>query len=574
MKRKKLLTKQVVISIVAVALVSICLAIYGSIVVSNIYHEMIEEVVEVAAIEYREELNVAKPGDLTFEDGKYYKGGVELTDEVITEMKEDTGLDYEIIYGDKIAFATITNNGKTIEGSTISDTAKKCISDSEPVYMPDIEIGDNVYFGYYLPIVNSDGKTAGAIFAGRESSNVEKRIKKQILFMGLIAGVFIIAVGLINIISSHKTSKEMREIVGALADLSRGNLSIRIPERILRRNDELGLIADSTKRLDDELTEIITSLNGMSHNVSHSSHEVNESTDSATYASNQVSLAMEEIAQGAVSQADNIQDSAEDTIKIGEDIDGISSDIRELNEHTDKMMEACNRALDALALLLNHNTEVIAEMRSIENHVQTTNNSVQDINQMSRLIENISSQINLLSLNASIESARAGEAGRGFAVVADEIRSLAEQTKEATGNIQNVIDKLIGESEATVTITEQLTEKFRIQCDQLNYTKNDMDMMVGEVNKVDVNSKTIAQHIVAVDQSKNNLISTFSDLSAISEENAAATEETNASMQELNAIFQAINDATMDLKEVSHGMHELMQFFTIDGHSADEGEED
>ena len=573
-KNKKLLMKQVIISIVAVALVSLCLAVYGSNVVKNVYYEMIEEVVKVGAIEYMEELNVAKPGDLSEEGGVYYKGGAALSEEVIEEMKELTGLEYEIIYGNTIALTTIKHNGQSIAGSTISDAAKEAMATKTERYVTNVEIGDAVFFGYYIPFVNSDGRVSGAIFAGRESSNIESSISSQVLHMALIALFFVIAVAIINYISAFKTSKYMHEISAALEDLSKGNLSVKISQNIIDRNDELGVIAESTKRLDDELFEIVSSLKDMSHHVRHSSSEVSHSTDNATDASNQVSLAMEEIAQGAVSQAGNIQESAEDTINIGQDIDGISSDVHELNEYTDLMMEACNRALAALKLLLEHNTEVIAEMHSIEDHVQTTNNSVQDINQMSHFIENISSQINLLSLNASIESARAGEAGRGFAVVADEIRSLAYQTKEATGNIQNVISNLIVESEATVAITEQLNEKFNVQCEQLNSTKEDMDLMVEEVHKVTANSKTIADHIVAVDHSKNNLISTFSDLSAISEENAAATEQTNASMEELHAIFQAINEATTELQEVSHGMHELMEFFTIDGHVADEEDND
>ena len=568
-KNKKLLMKQVVIAVAAVVLVSVCLAAYGAIQVRTAYHEMIEEVVEVAAIEYLEELKIAKPGDLTEKDGAYYKGGVEMTDAVIEEMKEKTGIEYEIIYGDTIALATILDNGQPIVGNKVSQTALNCIAKGEPQYAPNVKIGHNVYFGYYMPLENEDGTVNAAIFAGRESSNVEEHVRSTILHMALLALVFVIIVTIINYISAVKTSKHMNEIVKSLENLSQGNLSISIPENIVDRRDELGIIAESTKRLDDELYQIVSSLKGMSHHVSHSSKEVSHSTDNATGASNQVSLAMDEISQGAVSQADNIQESADDTMRMGEDIAGITNDVRELNQYSDMMMSACNDALATLGELMDHNVEVVKEMRSIEEHVHITNNSVQDINQMSHFIENISSQINLLSLNASIESARAGEAGRGFAVVADEIRSLAYQTKDATGNIQDVISNLIEQSEATVDITGQLNEKFSVQSEKLAATKQDMDLMVDEVHKVADNTRAIAEHIVAVEQSKDHLISTFADLSAISQENAAATQETNASMEELNAIFQSINESTLELRDVSHGMHELMEFFSIDGHGAD-----
>ncbi|MBR1930061.1 MAG: methyl-accepting chemotaxis protein [Lachnospiraceae bacterium] len=569
MKRKgKLLVKQVAITIIAVTLVSLVLAVYGISEINNIYNEMIEEVVRVACLEYRAELNVGKPGDLWMdEEGVVWKGEARISgnNAVIDEMKELTGLDYSIFFMDNRAATTLVdeNGTRMLEGKA-SEQAKQCYLTGQEVYIQRATLGGKVYFMYYVPMINSDGQVVGMLSAGRESTGIIAEIATHRNVMIAIAAVFIVVIIIIGIISIKKTNKVMHDIVQALEQLSDGKLQITIDPKTLKRRDELGIIAESTKKLDDELHGVVSEIVKLSEEVKHASSEVHDSTSQATEASDQVSLAMDEVSQSAVTQAENLQDSAEDTLRIGTDIEGITGDINELDGYAAEMMQACQHALAALKVLIGHNEDVMREMKGIEEHILSTNNSVKDIAEMSNFIDDISAQTNLLSLNASIEAARAGEAGRGFAVVADEIRSLADQSKDATSHINEIVDRLISGSEETVTTANALDSKLKAQSEQLIATRADMDLMVTEVEKVTESSKTITSHIQTVNESKNNLINTFSDLSAISEGNAAATEQTNASMETLNGIFQAIDTAANELRQVSDEMHEMLNFFQID----------
>ncbi|MCR5013017.1 MAG: methyl-accepting chemotaxis protein, partial [Lachnospiraceae bacterium] len=153
--------------------------------------------------------------------------------------------------------------------------------------------------------------------------------------------------------------------------------------------------------------------------------------------------------------------------------------------------------------------------------------------------------------------------GRGFAVVADEIRALADQSKESADQIKNIVSKLLEDSEASVSVMQELNENFSRQSSQLDTTQSDMQDMMHNVDAVSSSSKMIRDRVAELDRAKESLLNIISDLSAISEENAASTEETNASMEELNATFSLINNDAAELRELADQLAEIISYFKI-----------
>ncbi|MCR4933820.1 MAG: methyl-accepting chemotaxis protein, partial [Lachnospiraceae bacterium] len=192
-----------------------------------------------------------------------------------------------------------------------------------------------------------------------------------------------------------------------------------------------------------------------------------------------------------------------------------------------------------------------------------TNDSVKSISEATGLIKAIADQTHLLSLNASIEAARAGDTGKGFAVVATEIGKLSAQSKEATDTITAIVDALVKESQRSVDTIEELNNNIKEQNKDLTSTKDDMDTVVENVNNVEVSTKMIAEKIYMLSELKSSFTEIISELSAISQQNAASTQETNASMEELNATFALISDAAADLRSMAETLNEKMSFFTM-----------
>ena len=569
MKRKgKLIVKLMGISLIAVIATAVILTLISAIQIDRAFEDTITEMLQVQAETLADTYDTTYEGEWTTdEEGNVYKGGELISGNytLIDELKGDTGLDYTIIWGDTRIATTLLKEGTNERniGSQISAEVWAKVQKGEIVNVRNLTIGGQKYDACYTPLVQPDGTVVGCAFAARASAAVTAHIRSSIMLMVIVAVVIVAIILVIGLMLARDANRAMKGIMEALEKLAGGNLAVKVDPALLKRNDELGTIAENTKDMIEKLRSVISATLELSGNVSASGEDLSESAEQATQASGQVTEAVDDISKGAVSQAESIQVSANNTNDIGSDIEGITANIDELTEYANRMKEACDSAMDALTQLLKQNENVVSSMQVIDTQIRATNDAVKDISQASEIITDISSQTNLLSLNASIEAARAGEAGKGFAVVATEIGSLATQSGEAAVKINDVVKNLVAESEKSVKTIEELNQEFEAQSQQLDQTRNDMTSMADGVQNVTDSSVMIADKVQNLGRAKNSLMEIIEDLSAISEENAASTQETNASMEELNATFELINTSARDLKQLATQLNQEMSFFKM-----------
>ncbi len=569
MKRKgKLVVKLMGISLISLIVTAVVLTILAAVQIDKAFEDTLGEMLRAQARSLADTYDMAYEGEwIVDEEGNVYKGGELISGnyELIDEMKHDTGLDYTIIWGDTRVATTLLKEGTNERniGTQISPDVWARVQTGEIVNVRHIVIGGVKYDACYSPLVQPDGTVVGCAFAARPSADVQSHIRESILLMVIVAGAIVAVIVIIGVLLAKSASRAMSAIVSALEKLAGGNLTVKMDPELLKRNDELGTISENAKTLTEKLRTVISETLALSGNVSSSGEDLSDSAEQATQASGQVTEAVDDISKGAVSQAESIQVSANNTNDIGNDIEGITANIDELTEYANRMKDACDSAMDALNQLLKQNENVVSSMQVIDTQIRATNDAVKDISQASEIITDISSQTNLLSLNASIEAARAGEAGKGFAVVATEIGSLATQSGEAAVKINDVVKNLVAESEKSVKTIEELNHEFEAQSQQLDQTRNDMTSMADGVQNVTDSSVMIADKVQNLGRAKNSLMEIIEDLSAISEENAASTQETNASMEELNATFELINTSAKDLKHLAVQLNEEMSFFKL-----------
>ncbi len=398
-------------------------------------------------------------------------------------------------------------------------------------------------------------------WADQEHETLIAKNQRTIIVYLIVYIIIIIGLLVFVTLVLRQITSSIKEVTGALDDLAGGNLKHSFPADSEIGKDEIGRIQKAAKNLSEKLSDIIGSTKQMSEDLTEAGINLAENANQATQASSQVTEAIGEISQGAVSQAESVEVAAHNTSDIGDDIDKINAVIGTLSSKTEDMKSTCSGTVSTMEELLAQNSEVVKSMKEIHAQISATNEAVKNIAEASQIITDISSQTNLLSLNASIEAARAGESGRGFAVVATEIGNLADQSGNAAVKISQIVKNLVEESAKSVATIEEMSVGFEKQNSQINSTGDEIKAMADEVNAIARETKEISSQVNNLNRSKESLVNIVSDLSAVSEENAASTEETNAAMEELNATFTLINQSADQLQQLATNLNQNIAFF-------------
>ena len=332
-------------------------------------------------------------------------------------------------------------------------------------------------------------------------------------------------------------------------------------QQLAARQDEFGYMARAIDQLQKKLASTIDRIKGQSSKLYSSSDGMYKNAYSMSETSEQVDKAVSEIAEGASSQAGETQKATENVITIGNMIEEASQEVKDLNEMASGMQNSNQVAIGILQELGSVNEQTRNSIGDIARQTVTTNESASKIREVTGLITEIAEETNLLSLNASIEAARAGDAGRGFAVVASQIQKLADQSSSSAKQIEEIVDRLISDSEQAVATMDQVKAIISKQSEDVERTGN----AFGEVSEGIKNSMSVIQSISekvrTMDEARVNVVDTVQNLTAIAEENAASTQESSASVTSITGIAVNIEQSSGDLKQIAMDLDEDMKEF-------------
>ncbi len=275
--------------------------------------------------------------------------------------------------------------------------------------------------------------------------------------------------------------------------------------------------SDKSKTMLDGIVDI-------SETVQAESDRSVELIESLVASMDNVAQAMKEISFATSNTAESIQEQNSMTLSIQDSISQTSDRSKKMVDIAVTSGESV-RANMKLMEELRKQAELISETNhEVSSSMEKLQQKTKDVEEITQMILNISSQTNLLALNASIESARAGEAGRGFAVVADQIRQLADQTRQSTEKITQIVSELdenalsaAGSIATSVQAMETQTQKIAEASETFIQMETDMNSLIENIHELD-------RDIVELENSNELIAKNISQLSAATEEITASAE--------------------------------------------------
>jgi methyl-accepting chemotaxis protein len=395
---------------------------------------------------------------------------------------------------------------------------------------------------------------------------ITKGIDRMSLLLIILSVVFVAVGAVIAFVLGKSIAKPITNVVELLNSMSQYNMSTVDNDKAnqyINRADEIGVMANATLVLQDNLRTLIESIALSAEHIAAASEELSATTQQAAESANEVAGAVQDIASGAADQASDTEKGAGEIERLGELIEKDQKMIVELNRLTDEVEKLKSEGLEVLQVLVQKTDMTNMTATEVRNTILETNESANKIDNASQMILNIANQTNLLALNAAIEAARAGEQGKGFAVVADEIRKLAEQTNRFTNEIVQDIVDLTGKSQYAVKAMAEVGENLVEQTNSVDYTNAKFDGIAAAIENLKRLIDRLNQQSREMGDKKDEIVGIIQNLSAISEENAAGTEEATASIEEQTSAMNEIANSSESLSGLAEEMQKSISKFQM-----------
>ena len=377
--------------------------------------------------------------------------------------------------------------------------------------------------------------------------------------VGIIAIVVLIAI-IISFIMGRRLMRPLVKVSTIIEDVANGNIEADFSV-VKESNDEIGLIIEKMKELTQSLGSIVGKIRNSSDTMSANSNELNDTSSQTLAANNEISKAVEDVAEGSTGMAASISKINENLLEMSNETKDINASVDEIKNQTVAVQDSSKIMNDKIKSMQDSSHKMDEGISTISKRIETVNTTVDKVSNIVSVIEEISSETNLLSLNASIEAARAGDAGKGFAVVAQEIRVLSDNTNTELENIKQIISSLVEECRYCVQASGTIVEDNAKQKEEIKAVLDEFGSLDEQIQKTAEKADEIEELVTAMIELNDDITKSSNSLTDVSAANAAATEEMNANIEELNAMMHGVSEMAGHMNDESDGLKEALSFF-------------
>jgi methyl-accepting chemotaxis protein len=444
---------------------------------------------------------------------------------------------------------------------------------------------ENMFF-VCVPFTIGNTTTPWGLMLGIPNKVISAPIYRMLIIGIIIASLMILMIAAGAFVLSRSISNPLKRMVLVLNDIGEGDLTRRLEAR---SKDEIGDMTDSFNVTLDKIRGLIMVIREKVNSLSGTGTELSNSMNATATAINEITANIQSMKTQAGNQGAAVEES-------GNAMHKISKNITDLNAQIDSQAESIAQSSSAIE-------EMLANVQSVTQTLIKNANNVKDLAdasgvgrtglgevaadiqeiahesegllEINAVMENIASQTNLLSMNAAIEAAHAGEAGRGFAVVADEIRKLAESSGKQSKTISGVLKKIKDSIDKITRSTNEVLDKFaaidggvKIVSDQEENIRNAMEEQgqgskqildaVGRMNEITGGVKKSSEEM---NSSSKEVIATSRTLESITHEITSGMNEMVAGAEQINAAVIQVNEiSNRNKSDINELFHEVNKF--------------
>lgn len=431
------------------------------------------------------------------------------------------------------------------------------------------------YFDTFIsPKPNSDPEVGEKLFTvveGLKNTNIDqmKNSLNSVIQTGenqenkvLVTLLLFVALGItISYVFARSLVTPIKRLISASSIISEGNLSHSLT---VKNRDEIGELTNHFERMRINLAAFVKSSKSTANEVFISSEKLTISAqktsqsiarinDSLTSISNGAHIQMQSTEESAIAMEEmsrgigQICDSAEIVANFSVTMEQEAKEGGELLVHSDDQLQSLNRTVD-------HISDTV---KSLETHSK-------DINQIINTINEISSQTNLLSLNASIEAARAGDHGKGFAVVADEIRKLSIQTKSSSEEVNGIIGKIQSDINSTVNMVAVSTTEVEQSGNAIRAAREAFGNILTAASNISNQAQEVSAATEQMTAGIEEVSASVSELAKIASHSFAESESVVLAAQDQLASILENEKSTEKLQQLSSHLQNDISSFTVE----------
>lgn len=548
----------------AFILLDIILTFMAVSVAQNYIAEDIEHGMATNISYYNDMINLKHEGTYHTDGQTLYKGDYDLKQTAILDhLKTSTNFEYTLFLGDIRLVTTITHDNASLVGTKADDKIIESVLNNGETIHTDITIEGHPFAAYYEPIRNANGEIIGMICVAQNITTYKNELAQISIKCTAIGLIMCIIISIIIAYVVNSISKALNKAVKHLDGLSEKDFSLCIDPKMLNRSDEVGLLFQSMKVMQENITGILNEVTRLTHIVNESSEALSSNSSHIAFHSEKVVASSQEITVSTTTQA-------EDLIEIDTAVDTLS---HSLGSVTTAMLNINHEALEIDRLSTESQSgmkQVIDSIHSFNNQfknyaqdIQNFKQHVEQINQITDVIENIARQTNLLALNAAIEAARAGEAGRGFSVVAEEIRGLAEQSQVSAQNINQIITLLSHNTNNLIEGTLEITTSLSQQTQNIEGSVEVFQNIVEAIHQIIPQIEDVNNETSTVNAQSTMIQGKINNSSCIAQNISAACQEVASSTEEINVVIEELEQTAGNLSDLTHQLTDKVSSFKL-----------